>query len=58
MVNSYILFKFTNASYTHVQYRKSVVESLAKYYFQEYPSRAVREDSLRRRVPLLAIQRG
>ena len=42
MVNSYILFKFTNSSYTHVQYRKSVVESLAKCYFQEYPSRAVR----------------
>ena len=34
MVNSYILFKFTNSSYTHVQYRKSVVESLAKCYFQ------------------------
>ena len=27
---------------THVQYRKSVVESLAKCYIQEYPSRAVR----------------
>ena len=42
IVNSYILFKYRNTSYTHVQYRKSVVESLAKCYFQETPSRTMR----------------
>lgn len=42
IVNSYIIFKHRNTSYTHVQYRKSVVESLAKCYFQETPSRTMR----------------
>ena len=41
-VNSYILFKSSNNSYSHVQYRRILLEYLAKIHLQEVPSRAVR----------------
>ena len=33
-VNAYILYKTSNSSHTHVQFRRSVIESLASLHLQ------------------------
>lgn len=41
IVNSYIIFKSSNPSCSHIQYRRSLVESLARLHLQGNLSRAV-----------------
>ena len=38
-VNSYILYKFSNSSFTHLQYRRSIIESMARICLQDAPER-------------------
>ena len=38
-VNAYILYKTSNASHTHLQFRRAVIESLARLHLQGAPER-------------------
>ena len=38
-VNAYILYKKSNSSHTHLQFRRAVIESLASLHLQEAPER-------------------
>ena len=38
-VNSYILYKSSDSAYTHVQFRRAVIESMAQIFLQDFPER-------------------